>query len=128
MSSKPRKATGVSTGARYTTDFTPAKSFALDADTRALFRFDRSFDGVSGGGVGWIPGTVLAKTSRVDRRLDVGGRTVRVKPFLGDLEWTEGALPTAQGVVRVRHERRPDGSIDTKIDAPPGVKTLDGGR
>ena len=70
----------VSTGARYSTDFTPAKSFAPDAATRALFRFDRSFDGVSGGGIGWIPGTVLAKTSRVDRRLDVGGRTVQYYP------------------------------------------------
>ena len=52
--------------------------------------------------------------------------TVRVKPFLGDLEWAEGALPTARGVVRVRHEKRPDGSIDTRIDAPPGVKIMDG--
>nr|MCR5751409.1 alpha-L-rhamnosidase [Kiritimatiellia bacterium] len=58
----------------------------------------------------------------------VGGRKVRVKPFLGDLEWAEGALPTALGVVRVRHERRPDGSIATKIDAPPGVETTDVGR
>ena len=32
------------------------------------------------------------------------------------------------GVVRVRHEKRPDGSIATKIDAPPGVKTTDGSR
>jgi hypothetical protein len=47
-----------------------------------------------------------------------------VRPFLGDLDWAEGALPTAQGVVRVRHEKRPDGSIDTKIDAPPGVTVV----
>ena len=53
--------------------------------------------------------------------IDAGGKTVRVRPFLGDLDWAEGALPTAQGVVRVRHEKRPDGSIDTKIEAPPGV-------
>jgi len=38
----------------------------------------------------------------------------------------EGALPTKWGVVRVRHEKRPDGSIATKIDAPPGVKITDG--
>ena len=56
--------------------------------------------------------------------LDVGGRTVRVKPFLGDLAWAEGSLPTAQGVVRVRHEKRSDGTIDTKIDAPKGVKIV----
>ena len=56
--------------------------------------------------------------------LDVGGKTVRVRPFLGDLDWAEGALPTAQGVVRVRHEKRPDGSIDTKIEAPQGVSIV----
>jgi hypothetical protein len=59
---------------------------------------------------------------------DDGGITVRVKPFLGDLEWAEGALPTARGVVRVRHEKRPDGSIDTKIDAPPGVRITGAGK
>ena len=56
--------------------------------------------------------------------VDAGGRTVKVAPFLGDLEWAEGALPTATGVVRVRHVKRPDGSIDTKIDAPPGIKIV----
>ena len=79
--------------------------------------------GWSCGPVQWCIAHVLGLEA-----LDVGGRTVRVKPFLGDLEWAEGALPTAQGIVRVRHEKRPDGSIATKIDAPPGVKTTDGRR
>ena len=56
----------VSTGCRYVAGFTPAKTFALDADTRALFTFDRAFDGVSGGGFGFIPGTVRAAEDRVD--------------------------------------------------------------
>ena len=77
--------------------------------------------GWSCGPVQWCIAHVLGLEST-----GVGGRTVRVKPFLGDLEWAEGALPTVQGVVRVRHEKRPDGSIDTKIDAPPGVKITDG--
>ena len=77
--------------------------------------------GWSCGPVQWCIAHVLGLEA-----MDVGGRTVRVKPFLGDLQWAEGALPTAQGVVRVRHEKRPDGSIDTKIDAPPGVKITDG--
>ena len=79
--------------------------------------------GWSCGPVQWCIAHVLGLEA-----VDVGGRTVRVKPFLGDLEWAEGALPTKWGVVRVRHEKRPDGSIATKIDAPPGVKTTDGRR
>lgn len=75
--------------------------------------------GWSSGPAAWCINHVLGLEA-----LDVGGRTVRVKPFLGDLAWAEGALPTAQGVVRVRHERRPDGTIDTKIDAPKGVKIV----
>ena len=77
--------------------------------------------GWSAGPAAWCIAHVLGLEA-----VDVGGRMVRVKPFLGDLEWAEGSLPTALGVVRVRHERRPDGSIDTKIDAPPGIEITDG--
>ena len=70
----------VSTGARYMADFTPARHFTVDADTRALFTFDRTFEGRSGGGIAWIPGTVLAKTSRVARRLTMNGRSVQYWP------------------------------------------------
>jgi len=52
---------------------------------------------------------------------DVGCKTVRVKPCLGDLAWAEGSFPTPQGVVRVRHEKRPDGSVKSDIQAPAGV-------
>ena len=55
---------------------------------------------------------------------DVGCKTVRVKPFLGDLQWAEGSLPTPQGVVNVRHERLADGSIRSDIQAPDGVKIV----
>lgn len=72
--------------------------------------------GWSSGPAAWCIAHVLGLEA-----LDAGGKTVRVKPFLGDLAWAEGALPTARGVVRVRHEKRTDGTIDTKIDAPPGV-------
>ena len=75
--------------------------------------------GWSAGPVDWCIRHVLGLEA-----LDAGGRTVRVKPFLGDLSWAEGALPTPQGVVRVRHERRPDGTVATVIDAPSGVKIV----
>ena len=56
----------VSTGRRYGGDFTPAAGFAVDAATRALFTFDRDFDGVSGGGFGWMPASVYANVGRCD--------------------------------------------------------------
>ena len=75
----------VSTGVRYAADFTPAKTFAADGDTRALFTFDRSFDGVSGGGIGWIPGTVLAREGRTRRTVAANGREI---PY-----WPDEILP-----------------------------------
>ena len=57
------------TGKRYGDDFIPPKSFAVDESTRALFTFDRSFDGVSGGGTGWLPGSIRALSDRVDHTL-----------------------------------------------------------
>ena len=60
----------VSTGCRYSGSFTPSPLFAVDAETRALFTFDNGYDGVSGGGFGWIPASVYANTGRTD----YGGR------------------------------------------------------
>ena len=70
----------ISSGCRYAGDFTPAKRFTLDGDTRALFDFDRSFDGVSGGGVGFILGCIRASYDRVDHKLAIGGNTVQYFP------------------------------------------------
>ncbi len=75
--------------------------------------------GWSAGPAAWCINHILGLEA-----LDVGARTVRVKPFLGDLQWAEGALPTPHGPVRVRHEKQPDGSIKTTIDAPPGVRII----
>jgi hypothetical protein len=70
-----------STGKRYTGDFTPPRTLSADAATRALFMFDRSFEGVSGGGIGWIPGTIRAQTDRVDHTLRLAdGRTAAYWP------------------------------------------------
>lgn len=53
------------------------------------------------------------------RPLEAGCRTVEVKPFLGDLAWAEGAMALPDGQsVKVRAEKRPDGSLDVKVDAP----------
>jgi alpha-L-rhamnosidase len=54
--------------------------------------------------------------------LEPGFARVRIAPQLGDLKWAEGTYPTPRGPIHVRHERRPDGTIATKVEAPAGVQ------
>lgn len=54
--------------------------------------------------------------------LEPGCKRIKVEPHLGDLQWAEGTLPTPKGVVKVRHERQPDGTVKSKVDAPPGIR------
>lgn len=56
--------------------------------------------------------------------VEPGGTVVRIAPNLGDLQWVEGTYPTTRGVIKVRHERKPDGRVKTKVEAPKGVKVL----
>jgi len=75
--------------------------------------------GWSSGPAAWLINHVLGI-----QPVDVGCKTVRVKPFLGDLAWAEGSFPTPQGVVKVRHERQADGTVKSEISAPAGVKIV----
>lgn len=77
---------------------------------------------------GWASGPTAWLSQHVlgVQPVEPGCRTVRVDPQLGDLEWAEGTYPTPQGLLRVRHERRPDGSVRSTIRAPRGVKVLRG--
>lgn len=54
--------------------------------------------------------------------LEPGCKTVRIDPHLGDLQWVEGTFPTPQGIIKLRHEKLPNGKIKSKVDAPPGIK------
>ena len=57
----------VSSGVRYTAAFKPSRGYALDGATRALFTFDGTYDGVSAGGLGFIPASVQSKAERDGR-------------------------------------------------------------
>lgn len=59
----------VSSCIRYTSDFKPAKDYGLDKDTRAFFDFNRSFDGYSGGGAGFVPGSLQSPIDKYDHRI-----------------------------------------------------------
>jgi alpha-L-rhamnosidase len=56
--------------------------------------------------------------------VEVGCKVIRIKPNLGDLTFAEGSYPTPLGVVRVRHERQPDGTVTSQINAPDGVRVV----
>jgi hypothetical protein len=75
--------------------------------------------GWSSGPTSWLTQHVLGISVE-----EPGCRTLRIEPHLGDLQWAEGTFPTPLGIVKVRHEMRPDGTIDTKVEAPEGVNIV----
>ena len=61
------------------------------------------------------------------RPLDVGCRHVEVKPFLGDLEWAEGAMALPGGrAIKLRVDQRTDGTLKMDISAPEDVRVVQG--
>ncbi len=61
-------------------------------------------------------------------RVEEGGKLVRITPHLCDLEWVEGSFPLKDGVLEIRHEKQPDGSVKTQITAPRKVKIVSGSK
>ena len=53
-----------------------------------------------------------------------GCKVVQVKPNLGSLTFAEGTFPTPMGLIKIRHEKRSDGTIKSTIKAPKGVKII----
>ena len=77
--------------------------------------------GWAGGPAAWCINHVLGI-----RPLDVGCKTVEVKPFLGDLEWAEGSMALPDGTaVKVKLRKLSDGKIDMKISSPDWVKIVE---
>jgi hypothetical protein len=72
--------------------------------------------GWASGPTAWLSQNVLGV-----KPIEPGCKRVRIAPQLGKLKWAEGAYPTPLGPIRVRHERKPDGTIASRIDAPAGV-------
>ena len=73
----------------------------------------------SAGPTAWLSRHVLGV-----RPLEPGCRAVAVRAGLGDLGRAEGGVPTPLGVVRVRHRRRPDGTVATDVDAPDAIRVV----
>ncbi len=75
---------------------------------------------------GWASGPTAFLSQQVlgVRPLVPGFKRVQISPQLGGLKWAEGTYPTPFGPIKVRHDRRPDGSIRSKVDAPRGVTVV----
>ena len=74
--------------------------------------------GWSCGPVPWCIGHILGI-----RPLGVGCRSIEVHPFLGDLDWAEGAMALpGDEAVRVRAKKKTDGTVATTVNAPRGVE------
>ena len=73
--------------------------------------------GWSSGVTAWLTENVLGITI-----MEAGCKTLKIEPHLGNLEWVEGTFPTPLGVVKVKHTKLNNGEIDTKVDAPEGIK------
>ena len=74
---------------------------------------------------GWASGPTAWLTEYVlgVEVVEPGCRRLRIDPHLGDLEWVEGTFPTPYGAVKIRHEKAPDGTVKSRVEAPRGVKT-----
>ena len=76
--------------------------------------------GWSGGPAAWCINRILGL-----RPQDPGCRTVEFSPFLGDLDWAEGALALPDGgSVKVSVRKTHAGELETSVSAPPNVKIV----
>ncbi len=76
---------------------------------------------------GWASGPTAWLSEHVlgVQIVEPGCKTLKIKPHLGDLDWAEGSFPTPRGDLRIRHEKRPDGSVRSTINAPPGIQIIE---
>jgi hypothetical protein len=53
-----------------------------------------------------------------------GCKVVHISPHLGDLKWVEGTYPTPYGIIKIRHEKKTDGTIHSVIVKPSEVEIV----
>ena len=76
---------------------------------------------------GWASGPTAWLSAHVlgIEPVGIGMKKVRIEPHLGNLDWAEGTFPTPYGIISVRHQKRPDGSIESKVRLPKGVTRVE---
>lgn len=75
---------------------------------------------------GWASGPTAWMSEHVlgIKVLEAGCKKIQITPHLGKLQWAEGTFPTPHGILKVRHEKQPDGTVKTTFKAPKGVKVV----
>ncbi len=76
---------------------------------------------------GWSSGPVTYISENVlgVKFLAPGGKKVKIEPHLSHLHFCEGSVPTAYGVIYVKHEKQPDGTVKSEIALPFGVERVE---
>jgi hypothetical protein len=98
-------------------DIVPAGKADIHGD-RCRLQFQESLcHGWSAGPTAWLSEFVLGI-----KPLEPGFKRVQIAPALGKLKWAEGTYPTPFGPIKVRHERRDDGTIESKLDVPKEIQ------
>ena len=103
-------------------EIVPEEDFDIHADGGAwcYVGLRHSFcHGWASGPTSWLSEHVLGIEP-----VGVGFKEVRIQPHLGNLEWAEGTFPTPYGVISVRHTKNPDGSVQSDVKLPKGVKRV----
>ena len=92
-----------------------------DFGAHCYIGFRHSFaHGWAGGPTAWLSRNVLGVEP-----VAPGCAKVRITPKLGHLDWVEGTYPTPKGVIKLRHEKQPDGSVKSTIELPEGIERVE---
>ncbi|MCT4588143.1 MAG: hypothetical protein N4A71_10005 [Carboxylicivirga sp.] len=75
--------------------------------------------GWASGPTAWLSQHVLGVSI-----LEPGCRKVKIDPHLGDLKWVKGSFPTPLGAIKIEHKRLANGKVETKVEAPKGIKVV----
>ena len=75
---------------------------------------------------GWASGPAAWLSTHVlgVKPASPGFETVTITPFLGDLDWVEGTVPTPHGTIFVRHEKQANGEIKSQIRLPNAISLV----
>lgn len=75
--------------------------------------------GWAAGPTAWLTEWVLGVTPA-----EPGYAKAYINPQLGGLQWAKGTVPTPHGLIRVECQHNEDGSVDSKVELPKGVKRV----
>lgn len=75
---------------------------------------------------GWASGPTAWMSEHIlgVKILEAGCKVIKIEPHLGDLQWVEGTFPTPYGLIEIKHSRRANGTIESTVKAPKGVKII----